>query len=118
MVVPPPHPLPDDTIDLQSFLLSAFTVAELDFFARALDPEMALDLSPSMAARPYCAALVDSCRRHGLLDDRFFRILLRLRPRPLLLRHPAQLMIGAGLAIAVVKLNFEGKRLLVILLRL
>jgi sulfatase modifying factor 1 len=96
MVVPSPHPLPDDTIDLQSFLLSAFTVAELEFFAKALDPELALDLAPSMAARPYCAALVDSCRRHGLLDDKFFRILLRLRPR----RAPEIEALGRRLGIS------------------
>jgi hypothetical protein len=41
-----------------------------------------------------------------------------LPPLSLLLRHPAQLVIGAGLAVAVLALDTDGQGLLVVLLRL
>ena len=44
--------------------------------------------------------------------------LLGLRPAPLLLRDHAQLVIGCGLAVAVVELDIEGEGLLVKLLGL
>lgn len=74
-------PSPEASVQLEEFLVSAFTFAELERLATEIDRGLPQTLPSGLSLEGYYSAMVAGAARRGVLGAGFWQVLQRRRPR-------------------------------------